>query len=276
MAERSNPISPRTGARLGALLALVMAGGVAATLVARTRWWLPPLASAQGEEIDRLFYTTLAVTGMAFILVHAVLAVFVWRFAARSSDERAIYWPEHRTLELTYTLIPAAILLTLIAMGAVVWSRIHSRAPANALVLDVRGEQFTWVFRYPGADGRFGRVSPEFISRDNPMGLDSSDPASQDDILARELYLVVNRPAHLRIRSKDVIHSFFIPNFRLKQDAVPGMATEMWVTPTKEGIYEAACAELCGVGHYIMKGKVRVVSQQTFDNWLRQQATFGH
>lgn len=261
----------RTGSRLGLLIViLVVFGGAGSFLVARRHWWLPPLASAQGEEIDRLIYTTLAVTGLAFVLVQALLAVLVWRYAARGT-ERAAYIPEHRQLELTYTLVPAAVLVTLIAMGGVLWDRIQGPAPANAMVVDVRAEQFTWLFRYPGADGGFGRVGAELISRDNPMGLDPADAASHDDVVARELYLVINRPARLRIRSKDVIHSFFIPSFRMKQDAVPGMVTEMWVTPTKEGNYEAACAELCGVGHYIMKGQVRVVSQQVFDAWLAQQ-----
>lgn len=262
----------RTGRQLGALILLmVVIGGVVMTLAARSRWWLPPVASTHGEDIDRLFYVTLVVTGIAFILVHLLLAAFVWRYPARGT-ERAAYWHEDRTLELTYTLVPAAILVTLISMGAVVWARIHSPAPPNALVVDVRAEQFGWIARYPGADGIFGRVDPARIRiRDNPMGLDPTDPASSDDVVSRELHLIVNRPVRIRLRSKDVLHSFFIPQFRVKQDAVPGMTVETWFQPTKEGDYEIACAELCGVGHYIMRGKVKVESQQAFDAWLAQQ-----
>ncbi len=142
------------------------------------------------------------------------------------------FWPEQRTLEWTHTLIPAAILATLIAMGGVVWERVHGPPPLDAAVVDVRAEQFAWLFRYPGPDGRFGGIRPELMTRDNPMGLDPADPVSANDIVTRELHLVVNRPVRLRIRSKDVIHSFFVPHFRLKQDAVPGMTTEISFTPT--------------------------------------------
>lgn len=264
--------APRTGRRLGALiLFMVVIGGVAMTLAARSRWWLPPVASAHGIEVDRLIYTTLIVTGIVFVLVHVVLAAFVWLYADRGQG-RAHYWHDDRTLELTYTLVPAAVLITLIAMGAVVWGRIHSPAPANAMVVEVRGEQFGWAFRYPGPDGVFGRVEPQLINvRENPMGIDPGDAAGADDIVARELHLVENQPVRVRIRSKDVLHSFFIPAFRVKQDAVPGMTVEVWFRPTKAGDYEIACAELCGVGHYIMRGKIKVEAQQAFETWLAQQ-----
>ncbi len=157
-------------------------------------------------------------------------------------------------------------------MGAVVWTRVHSAPPPEAMVVEVRAEQFGWLARYPGPDGTFGRVDPRLINtRQNPMGLDPTDAAALDDIVSREVHLVVNKPVRIRLRSKDVIHSFFLPQFRVKQDAVPGMTVEIWFVPTKEGEYEIACAELCGVGHYIMRGKLRVESQHAFDAWLAQQ-----
>ncbi|MGH2349481.1 MAG: cytochrome c oxidase subunit II [bacterium] len=269
MAEGHDTASAQTGRRLGLLILVILAASVLATVVARRRWWLLPVASAQGAEIDRLFYTTLAVTGVAFILVHLLLGIFAWRYADRG--QRASYWHDNRTLELTWTLVPAAVLVTLISMGAVVWTRVVSAPPADAMTVEIRGEQFTWLFRYPGPDGAFGRIRPELISGDNPLGLDPADPAARDDIVTRELHLIVNRPVQLRIRSKDVIHSFFVPAFRLKQDAVPGMTTSMWFVPTREGVYEAACAELCGVGHYVMKGKVKVERPQAFAAWLASQ-----
>ncbi len=248
------------------ILLLVVFGGVLSFLVARSRWWLLPVASRQGVEFDRLFYTTLIVTGFVFVLVHVLMAVFVWQGGRR---KQAIHWHEHKTLELTYTLAPAAILVTLIAMGAVAWARIHEPAPPNALLVEVRAEQFGWRFRYPGADGQFGRVNPALINaRTNPMGIDPADPAGKDDILAGELHLVSNRTVHIRLRSKDVIHSLFIPAFRVKQDAVPGMTIDVVFTPTKDGHYDIACAELCGVGHYVMRGKITVESQAAFDTWL--------
>ncbi len=274
MAETPAPAGERRTGRLLATLivVLVVIGGVGSFLLARGRWWMLPVASAHGVEIDRLIYTTLVVTGIVFVLVHVVLAAFVWRYADRGTG-RAAYWHDDRVLELTYTLIPAAVLVTLISMGAVVWAQVHSPAPPDAMVVEARGEQFGWLFRYPGPDGVFGRIDPARITlKGNPMGLDPADPASADDLVTRELHLVVQRPVRVRIRAKDVIHSFYIPAFRVKQDAVPGMTVEIWFTPTREGDYELACAQLCGVGHYIMRGKVRVESQDAFDTWLAQQS----
>ncbi len=262
----------KTGRQLGALIfGMIVVGGTLLTLVARNLWWLPPVASVHGLEVDRLFYTTLVVTGIVFVGVHLLLAVFVWRYGARGG-ERASYWHENRTLELTYTLIPTVILLSMVSMGAVVWTRIHSAPPSGALVVDVRAEQFGWLARYPGPDGIFGRIAPQLIHNiNNPMGLDPTDPATADDIVSRDVHVVVNKPVRVRLHSKDVIHSFFLPQFRVKQDVVPGMTIEIWFTPTKEGDYEIACAELCGVGHYIMRGKLKVESQEAFDAWLAQQ-----
>ncbi|OLC32436.1 MAG: cytochrome c oxidase subunit II [Armatimonadetes bacterium 13_1_40CM_64_14] len=274
MAEIPAPARERRVGRLLATLivVLIVIGGVGSFLIARGRWWMLPVASVHGVEIDRLFNTTLVVTGIVFVLIHVVLAVFVWRYADRGTG-RAAYWHDDRTLELTYTLIPAAVMITLVSMGAVVWAQVHSPPPPDAMVVEARGEQFGWLFRYPGKDGVFGRIDPARISvKDNPMGLDPADPASKSNIVTRDLHLVLARPVRVRIRSKDVIHSFYIPAFRVKQDAVPGMTVEIWFTPTREGDYELACAQLCGVGHYIMRGKVKVESQDAFDTWLAQQS----
>lgn len=248
------------------MLLLIAGGGLVSFLVARARWWLPPAASAQAADIDRLFATTLAVTGLVFILVHVLLALVIWAGARR---RHADHWHDHRALELSYTLAPAAILVTLIAMGGVVWARIHQPAPPDALPVEVRAEQFGWVFRYPGEDGRFGRIDPAVMNaRTNPLGLADDDPAGADDVVVRELHLVEGRAVHVRLRSKDVLHSFFIPPFRVKQDAVPGQTIDVVFRPTRAGTYEIACAELCGVGHYIMRGRVVVEGQAAFDAWL--------
>lgn len=272
MSNLSEHYSPSTGKRLGLLIIVMVAfGGVISTFWARGRWWFPPVASQHGAEVDRLIITTFIVTGFAFFLVHLVLGIFVWRYAA-AREERAIFWHENRTLELTYTLVPAAILITLISMGAVTWARVHSPVPPNALKVEVLGQQFAWTFRYAGPDGRFGRTAPRFVSRQNPRGMDPSDAAGRDDIIVSELRLPVNQPVVLLIRSSDVLHSFFLPNFRVKQDAVPGMTTQFWFTPTRRGNYELACAELCGVGHYIMRGRVVVESKAAFNAWLAKQS----
>lgn len=273
MADGSEQNGSRgSGVWLGLVLGgMVVIGGVGATLYARGPWWLPPVASVQGVEIDRLFYSTLIITGAVFIFVQLGLALLVWRYAASRTD-RAQYWHDHRTLELSYTIVPAIALAVMISLGGVVWVRIHRATPPDATLLEVRAEQFTWRTHYPGKDGRLGRLDPQKIDeRANPLGLDPDDPASADDIVSSELHLVVNKPVRIRLRSRDVIHSFFIAEFRVKQDAVPGVALETWFVPTKAGQYEVACAELCGVGHWTMRGVVKVESQEAYDAWLAQQ-----
>jgi len=272
MSNLSEHYSPATGRRLGLLIIIMVAiGGVVSTFWARNRWWFPPVASRHGVDVDQLITTTFIVTGFVFFFVNLALGIFVWRFAA-AREERAIFWPDSRTLELSYTLVPTAILITLISMGAVTWARVHSPVPRNALRVEALGQQFAWTFRYAGPDGAFGRTAPRFVSRQNPRGMDQSDAAGRDDIIVSELRLPVNEPVVVLIRSSDVIHSFFLPNFRVKQDAVPGMTTQFWFTPTRRGNFELACAELCGVGHYIMRGRVVVDTKAAVDAWLADQS----
>jgi cytochrome c oxidase subunit 2 len=262
----------RTGLFLGLLiLGMIVVGGVGLTLYARGRWWLPPLASAHGAHVDQLFYSTLIITGAVFALVHVLLALFVWRYAAHGGRP-ASHWHEDRRLELTWTVVPALALVVMISMSGIVWARIHLLPPADAMEVDVRAEQFSWLMRYPGPDGQFGRVDPRRIDpRTNPMGLDPTDPAAADDIVSRELRLVIDRPVRVHLRATGVIHSFFIPEFRVKQDTVPGVTIQTWFTPTREGEFEIACAELCGIGHYAMRGRVLVLSQEAFAAWLSEQ-----
>src|SRR5262249_17987106 len=142
------------------------------------------------------------------------------------------------------------------------------------MVVQVTGEQFAWNFHYPGPDGAFGKTDVKLITSTNTIGLDRTDPAAKDDVVSiNALHVPVDRAVKVRIRSKDVIHSFFLPNLRIKQDAVPGMAIEVWFTPNKAGAYEIACAELCGLGHYRMKAFLTIdPSQEEFNKWLQQQA----
>ncbi len=273
MTERDHG-SGRSGAAVGIAFLLLIIAAVALTIASRGRWWLPPLASAQGRGIDRLFLVTFGIIGAAFILVQGLLGLFAWLY--RDRGQRASYWHENRALELTYTIIPAIVMTGLTITAAGLWSRIHSAPPAGALVVEVRGEQFGWKARYPGADGRFGRVDPrQYNIRQNPLALDPADPAGRDDLVVdastKELHLVVNRPVDVHLRAKDVVHSFFVPAFRIKQDAVPGMTARIWFTPTTTGTYEIACAELCGLLHYAMRGRIVVQTQAEFDVWLAEQ-----
>ncbi|MFA0752946.1 MAG: hypothetical protein IMHGJWDQ_000713 [Candidatus Fervidibacter sp.] len=254
------------------LLLLVL---IAAITVAGRIWWLPPLASEHGKAIDTLFTVTLAITGTVFILVQLLLAWFVFRYRGKEGG-RAIFYPENVRLELAWTLIPAAIMTTLIVFGGRLWSRIQlTEPPAGAFVVEVWGQQFKWAIRYPGKDGKFGRVDLRLVSPENPLGIDTKDPASKDDIFfpagEGELHVPVHKPVIVYLRSKDVLHSFFLPHFRVKQDAVPGMVTRTWFVPTRKGTFEIVCAELCGSGHFTMRGVMVVEEEKAVQEWLAQQ-----
>lgn len=243
-----------------------------------TRRWLPPLASDHGAGIDRMILYLLFTVGGLFVVGHLTLGYFIWRF---SREGRPTYRLASLNAERNWSLIPV-VLMTVIAEGGVfalglpVWQEFYAAAaPPDAVPVEVTAEQFAWNMRYPGQDGVFGRTDPRLISSDNPLGLDKNDPAARDDIvLPSELYLPVGKPARLRLRSKDTLHSFFLPHHRVKQDAVPGMTIEIWFVPTVVGTYEIACAELCGLGHYQMRGLLRVMPPEEFEKWRKEQPTF--
>lgn len=232
-----------------------------------------PLASEHGGFIDSLFMATLIITGIVFILTQLLLVYFAFRYNRGGNGEKAYWYPDNKKLEIIWTVIPAVIIVSLIVFGQVGWGNIfHADPPEDAFEIEIIGEQFAWNIRYPGEDTEFGRTNPELITRTNPIGLDPVDPASEDDVhVLNELRLPLNHPVLLKIRSKDVIHSVFLPNFRVKMDAVPGMTTTFSFTPTKEGEFDLVCAELCGLGHYRMRGYVVVQPMDELHEWLVEQ-----
>ena len=237
-------------------------------------YWFPTLASEHGGRIDSLFMAVLVVSGIAFVLVQGALGFFVARYGA-NGGERASYWHDNPKAEAGLLIATAVILTVLVFMGQRVWASIYfSDEPKDATIVQVTGEQFSWTFHYPGPDGQFGRTDTKLITSTNNIGLDKDDPAAKDDIVSQNnLHAVVGKPMRVRLRSKDVIHSFFLPNFRIKQDAVPGMGIEVWFTPTKAGQFEIACAELCGLGHYRMRAFLTVdPSLDVFNKWLEETA----
>ena len=237
-------------------------------------YWFPALASEHGGSIDSLFMAVLVVSGIAFVLVQGALGFFVARYG-ENGNERASYWHDNPKAEAILLITTAVILTVLVFMGQRVWASIYfSDEPANATVIQVTGEQFAWNFHYAGTDGEFGRTDTKLITSTNAVGLDRSDPVAKDDVLSIGImHVPVGKPVRVQLRSKDVIHSFFLPNFRLKQDAVPGMAIQVWFTPTRPGQYEIACAELCGLAHYRMKAALTVdESQEKFNQWLEEAA----
>ena len=212
-------------------------------------WWLPERASTVAGQIDHLFYVILAITGAVFVLVEVVLLVFLIRYRQRPGH-RAAYTHGDTRIEIVWTVIPAIIMVWLALGSQELWSAIRypSHYPEGAPEIDITAEQFAWNIRYPGPDGLV---------------------ETNDDITTiNQLHLPVGRPVMLRITSKDVIHSFFVPQFRLKQDAVPGLTIRLWIQATKTGRWEIACAELCGLGHYRMKGFLTVETPDALAAWL--------
>jgi cytochrome c oxidase subunit 2 len=237
-------------------------------------YWFPKLASEHGAKIDSLFMAVLIVSGIAFVLVQGALGFFVARYGTNGT-ERASYWHDNPKAEAFLLITTAVILTVLVFMGQRVWASIYfSNEPTNATIIQVTGEQFSWTFHYAGRDNQFGRTDVKLITNTNSIGLDKEDAAAKDDIVSgNQMHVPVGKPVRVQLRSKDVIHSFFLPNFRIKQDAVPGMGIEVWFTPTTPGNYEIACAELCGLGHYRMRAFLTVEpSEDAYNKWLEEAA----
>ena len=234
-------------------------------------WWLPAAASAQAATVDRDLFLTFAIFGVLFLAAQLALGLFVWRYRVRPASPPHAHSDGNTTLELAWTLVAALVFLGMSFYGYSSWAeRRLQPASANALQVEVTGAQFQWYFRYPGPDGKFGRTRTELQdpATGNPLGLDDTDPEAQDDVVSAVLMLPEQREVAVLLRSHDVIHSFFIPEMRVKQDAVPGLMISTHFTPTVSGDYELACAELCGLGHYRMRAPVRVLPAAEFDGWL--------
>jgi cytochrome c oxidase subunit II len=239
-------------------------------------------ASDHGVLVDRMLYVTIAVTFIVFIITQ--VALFWFSFKYQESDKRkAFFYPHNNKLELIWTVIPAITLTILVGFGIFYWFKITGDAPKNSMIVEVTGKQFGWEFRYPGNDGILGKKYYRNVdaARNNPAGQIWDDPANQDDIFTeQEMHLVVNKPVKLVIGAKDVIHDVGLAHFRLKMDAVPGTPTTMWFTPkytTKEMkeisgnpdfVYEISCDQMCGKGHFGMRGVIVVETQEEFDAWL--------
>ena len=178
-------------------------------------------------------------------------------------------------MEIIWTSATAVLFVGLVLVGQHIWAQVHlQEAPADAVQIEIMAQQFAWNFRYSGPDGQFGRVSPELMDESvgNPLGLDYDDPAATDDLVMPVIAVPVDRPVEVIMRSKDVIHSFFVREMRIKQDVVPGMETRLHFTANTVGRYEVPCTELCGLGHSQMRTYLLVMSEQDFQDWLRDNA----
>jgi cytochrome c oxidase subunit 2 len=275
--SRRNPMSASKRAVLesllvAALFAAIGVGGVAYG----ARGWLPELASRHGAGIDAMLAYLLVTVGALFVAGHVALALLIWRGARRPAIGARL---ASRRTELVLSGVLGLGMAAIaeggvLAIGMPVWSEYFAaERTTDAVSLEVTAQQFMWNVRYPGPDGTFGRTDPRLVDDvTNPIGIDRADPAGADDIFTiNEIAVPIDRTVRIRLRSKDVIHSFFLPNFRVKQDAVPGMTPEVVFVPTRVGNFELACAELCGLAHYRMKGFFNVMSQPDFDSWLHAQ-----
>lgn len=237
-------------------------------------WWFTPIASNWGM-IDNTVNITFWVTGIVFVLVNLFLAYCVIKYRS-SNGHKAHYEPENKKLETWLTVITAIGVAAMLAPGLFVWGQFVD-VPDDAHEVEVVGQQWHWSFRYPGEDGEFGQVDPLLISVENPFGIDPDDPNGQDDLLVNgsQMHLPVDRPVKVLLRSKDVLHNYTVPQFRVKMDLVPGMVTYLWLTPTSTGRYEILCEELCGMAHHTMRGRVVVDTAEDYEAWLAGQQTYG-
>ena len=240
-------------------------------------WHATPIASNWGT-IDDTITITVVITGVFFVAISLFMAYAILRFRHREDageKQRADYQPENKKLEWILIAVTTVGICGLLAPGLFVYGD-FVRVPDNARELEAVGQQWRWTFRLPGEDGVLGTSAIGHINADNPFGVDPNDPAGQDDVLvdSNRVHVPIDQPIKVLLRSKDVLHDLYVPQFRIKMDSVPGLVTYMWFTPTRLGQFEILCSELCGVGHYNMRGKVVVDTQEDYQAWLQQQPTF--
>ena len=236
-------------------------------------WWFTDIASDWGA-IDFTINVTFWVTGFVFIAVNLFLAYCVFKFR-KKDGHKAVYEPENTKLEVGLSAFTTIGVVAMLAPGLFVWASIVT-VPDDAIEYEVLAQQWQWQYRYPGADGKLGAADTSLVSESNPFGVNPDDPNGRDDVVVNdpEMHLAINQPVKALLRSNDVLHNYTVPQFRVKMDMVPGMVSYLWFDPTKEGRYDIMCEELCGIGHYIMRGAVVVESQADFNAWLAAQPTF--
>ena len=236
-------------------------------------WWFTPIASNWGF-IDTNIMITFWVTGVVFIVIILFIAYCAYRYRYKEGA-RAEYEPENTKMEVWLTVLTTVGVAVMLAPGLLAWDEFVT-VPEDAAEFEVLGKQWDWSYRFPGKDGVLGTTDPRLINDENPFGLNPKDPNGQDDILVddSELHLPLDKPVKVLLRSIDVLHDFSVVQFRAKMDMVPGTVTQFWFTPTKTGTYDILCFELCGVGHYQMRGMIVIEEEKAFQAWLNELPTF--
>jgi cytochrome c oxidase subunit 2 len=240
-----------------------------------TPWWWTDIASNWGA-MDDTIVLTFWIGGGVFIAVCLFMVYCVFKFSYKEG-RKVEYKPEDNKLEIILTVATTLGVAALLAPGLIVWNQFIN-TPSNAINIEVMAWQWNWQYRLPGEDEKLGTSNVLNINDENPFGINLDDPNGKDDILIQssELHLKTNRPVKILLKSVDVLHNFYVPQFRAKMDAVPGLVTYYWFEPNKEGDYEVLCAEYCGVGHYGMRAKVVVDNEENYKKWLEQQETFSN
>lgn len=241
-----------------------------------------PIASEHGIITNRLFWITMAITGIAFVLTQIFLFAFAYKYQHKEGN-KAFFYPHNNKLEMIWTIVPAVVLAVLIISGWKAWVGITGPSPEDAEVIEIMGYQYSWAIRYGGSDHKLGKYDYKKIDVVNQVGIDFDDKASFDDFIPTKLYLPKGKPVLLQIRARDVIHSVYQPNFKLQMNAVPGMPTRFWFVPTKstedmrketgnpDFEYELVCNKICGKGHFAMKYLIEVVEPEEYEKWYAGQ-----
>lgn len=306
-------VEERLNRNQGRAMLLFLIGFLVLSVLSAT-WWKNYMlgygphkaASAHGDTLDSLFSVTLFFTGVVFVLTHFALFYFAWRYK-KSKTSKATHWAHNNTLEVVWSAIPAVVMTFLVVKGLLAWNKAMAdvQEGEDYVEIEATGYQFAWHLRYPGPDGLLGGRDYKKITAENPLGQDWTDAKNWDDLHPDEVVLPVNKKVRVRITSRDVLHNFYLPHFRVKMDAVPGLPTYFVFTPTKtteeyrnelrnypeynvpkdpndpeskllweEFNYELACAELCGRSHYSMRRVVRIVSEEEYNAWLAKQQSY--
>lgn len=241
-----------------------------------------------GKRIDTMFIITTVICTIVLVLMHILLFSFSYKYRMKMK-RKAFFYPHNNTIEKIWTIIPAIVLTILVLFGFFTWrsiTNVPEDLQKSAIQIEVLGEQFAWTVRYPGRDGEFGPRNYRLTTPLNPYGIDFSNPASYDDLLGGEIVIPVNKPVRFHILSKDILHSFYIPDFRVQINAVPGMTTYFQFTPTtttqemrdkmddQEYNFVMLCNKICGSSHFNMQKRVRVVTEEEYEAWLNEQTYF--
>lgn len=273
--------SKRHGFYFILFLIIGLVGMIYFTLDAK-KYLLPVAASEHGLLTDSYLNLNFAIIIVVFVITQVLLFWFAYKYRHRKG-QKAYFYPDNHKLELIWTAVPAVVLMGLIVYGLKLWTDITGPAPQDAMVIEIYGKQFDWTARYAGEDNQLGASNFKLVTDENPLGVDQNDPASKDDKITRDLYLPVNTPVLLKIHSRDIIHSVYLPHLRAQMNAVPGMTTQFHFVPniTTDSMktitgndkfqYILLCNKICGVAHYNMRMNVVVSKAEDFKSWYKGQ-----